>query len=95
MYTLLDKNNAMEWICTHIDNNECKKISVDYGIDKGYIFPLPGNSDFYLAAWTYDYLNNEVFFVDSVNKLSEDERYQYRYHSDRNPDKEITAEFSL
>lgn len=95
MYTLLDKNNAVEWIRTHLDNDECRKISIKYGIEKGYIFPLPGTSDFYLAAWTYDYLNSEVFFIDSVDKISDKDLYQYRCHSDRNPDKEIIAEFHL
>lgn len=103
MYTLLNEKDAVEWIRSHDTYEECKQITIDYGIQKGYIFPLPGNSEFYLTAWTYDYLNNQIHYIDMVEKIPDNfvkeheftYNYLYTYHIDKDMDTLICDEIKF
>ena len=100
MYTLLDAKQAVQFVT---DNGYNGTDCLSYGIKEKLIFPLSGEKDLYIAGYTYDEETGETWYIDSIERLTDefmeenDILYRYRYlsHPDNEKDRSIVLAIYL
>lgn len=94
MYTLLNEKQAIDFV---MENGYCGFDCLSYGIREKLIFALPGRENLYIAGYTFDEETEETWYIDSVERLSDEfmkknnvlYRYRYLSHPDNEKDRTV------